>query len=303
MKRVVVTGAQGFLGRAVVAAASSSGYVVRAVSRDAREAPSSAVDWLALGDFSQNTDWTSAVADADCVIHCAARAHVLREEAEDPLAVFRAINRDAAFSLAQAATRAGVGRFVFVSSIGVNGSETWGQPFRAEDVPAPRSPYAVSKHEAEGAIFALGAKTGLEVVVVRPPLVIGPRAKGNLGMISSLVRRGLPLPFRAIRNNRRDLVSLDVLADLLVRCIGASGAVGKVLLAGDGFARSTAQIVRAVAAAEGLEARLVSVPPLLIDTALRLAGRDAMRSQLLGDLEVDIGPTCEALGWQPSPSY
>jgi nucleoside-diphosphate-sugar epimerase len=281
---ILVTGANGFVGRAVVA---RLGARARAVTR--RE----------VGEIGPDTDWSGALGDGiAAVIHCAARAHVLREEAGgDPLAAFRRVNRDGTLALARAAASAGVKRFVFVSSIGVNGAVTRGAPFRAGDPPRPVTDYAIAKHEAEQALAAVD----IETVIVRPPLVIGAGAKGNIGALAKLMKRGLPLPFGAVRRNRRDLISVEVLADLLVLSADHPAAAGQVFLASDGVTRSTADIVRAVAKAEGVSARLLSVPPGLIGAGLGLIGRRAMRDQLLGDLEIDIGATRDRLGWTPHP--
>jgi nucleoside-diphosphate-sugar epimerase len=279
---ILVTGANGFVGRSVVA---RLGDRARPVTRGD------------VGNIGPDTDWSGVLGGVTAVIHCAARAHVLRGDGSDPLAEFRRVNRDGTLALARAAARAGVRRFVFVSSIGVNGAVTHGTPFRATDVPRPASDYAIAKHEAELAL----AGVDIETVIVRPPLVIGAGARGNIGTLAKLMKRGFPLPFGAVTRNRRDLVSVDVLADLLVLCAGHPAAAGQVVLAGDGVTRSTAEIVRAVANAEGVKARLLPVPPTLISAGLGLLGREAMRDQLLGDLEIDIGPTRSRIGWQPDP--
>ena len=288
----LVTGASGFLGAAVVRALHARGETVVRGVRTAR-----AADEVALGDLSATTDWRRALAGVDAVIHCAARAHVLREAAGDPQAAFDAVNCDATLSLARAAIAAGVRRLVFVSSIGVNGAATLGTPFGAGDTPAPQTPYARSKAAAEAGLKQLA---GLDIVIVRPPLVIGPGSKGNLGSVRALVARGVPLPFGAIVRNRRDLVSLGVLADLLVTCVAHPVASGQTFLVSDGVTRSTADIVRAVARAEGMTARMLPVPPALIGAGLRALRRQAMADQLIGDLEIDMHATCEMLGWTPS---
>jgi nucleoside-diphosphate-sugar epimerase len=174
---------------------------------------------------------------------------------------------------------------------------TTGQALRADDAPQPHSDYAIAKREAEQALTAID----IETVIVRPPLVIGAGAKGNIGALAKMMRRGLPLPFGAVTRNRRDLVSVGVLADLLALCADHADAAGQTFLASDGVTRSTAEIVRAVARAEGVAARLFPVPPTLIGAGLGLVGRVTVREQLLGDLEIDIGPTRSRLGWQPDP--
>lgn len=283
---VLVTGANGFVGAAVLAALGARG-------RGATRAE--------VGDIGPQTDWSSMLDGVSTVIHCAARAHVLREEGGDPLSEFRRVNRDATLVLANAAARAGVKRIVFISSIGVNGGETHGTPFRADDRPRPHSEYAIAKREAEEGLGDIACDTGLELVIVRPPLVIGKGAKGNIGTIARLLRKGVPLPFGGITRNARDLVSIAVLADFLVTCADHPRAAGQTFLVSDGVTRSTAEIVRAVAAAEGVRARLLPVPATLINAGLGWLGKEAMRAQLLGDLQVDIGATRDQLGWEPRP--
>ena len=283
---VLVTGANGFVGSAVVARLASR---ARGVTR------------ADVGELGPTTDWSKAVTGVEAVIHCAARAHVLREAGGDPLAEFRRVNRDATLVLANAAARAVVKRFVFVSSVGVNGGATQGRAFRADDRPQPHSDYAIAKREAEEGLGDIARDTGLELVIVRPPLVIGKGAKGNIGTIARMLRKGVPLPFGAITANRRDLVSIDVLTDFLAMCVDHPAAAGETFLVSDGVTRSTAGIVRAVAAAEGVAARLLPVPAAMLGFALERLGRAAMREQLLGDLEVDIGATRDRLGWEPRP--
>lgn len=291
---ILVTGAAGFLGSALADTLDAKG---RSVRRAVREGQGASV--VAMGDIGPQTDWSAAVYGVDTIVHCAARAHVVQEELADPLPLFRALNRDATLALARAGAASGVRRFVFVSSIGVHGGATFGTPFSADDVPCPHSPYAISKWEAEQGLAIVAAETGMEVVIVRPPLVIGPGAKGNLGTIARLIGRGFPIPFGAVTRNRRDLVSLPVLVDLLIQCVDHPSAAGRVFLASDNRTRSTADIVRAVAVSEYRSARLMPVPARLISAGLRLIGRKATAEQLLGDLEVDIAQTRDTLGWQP----
>ena len=301
MTGILVTGAAGFVGRALVERLAGDGHrVVAAVRRDPCAWPER-VSAFEHPDLSGPVDWASALQGVDAVVHVAARAHVLREKrGEDALDAFRAVNRDATLVLARASAVAGVRRFVFVSSLGVLGGGTHGRAFSIEDTPAPHSPYALAKWEAEQGLAQIAAETDLEITIVRPPLVLGPGAKGNLGLIARLIARGIPLPFGAITHNRRDVVSRDVLVDLLTLCIAHPRAAGGTFLASDGVTRSTADIVRTVAAADGRTARLLPVPPALLGAALSLLGRNAMREHLLGDLEVDISATCLTLDWHPT---
>lgn len=296
----LVTGASGFIGRAVVAHLASLGRTVIAAGRTAPKAPDG-VRTVAIGDIAAGIDWPPLLVGVDCVIHCAARAHILKDEAAHPMSAFRLVNRDAALALGRAAAEAGVRRMIFLSSIGVNGGETSGRPFRSGDEPLPHSDYAVAKWEAEQGLAEIAATSGMELVIIRAPLVIGPAPKGNLGSLASAIRRGIPLPLGMVTRNRRDLLSLDVLADLIATCVNAPGAKGGVLLASDGQPRSTRQIVERIAADVGRRARLFPVPPPLLGGALRALGRTALAQQLLGDLEVDIGETCRRLDWKPRP--
>ncbi|MCS6627374.1 NAD-dependent epimerase/dehydratase family protein [Roseibacterium beibuensis] len=298
---ILVTGATGFLGRALVERLASDGHEVRAgVRRDPGGWPGG-VSPVVVGDLSGSTDWSVALAGVDCVVHCAARAHVLNETAADPLAEFRRVNTDGAIALGRQAAKAGVRRLIFISSIGVNGAETHGRPFTAADAPAPHSPYAVSKLEAEQGLAAVAAATGLEVATIRPPLVTGPDPKGNLATLRRAIRRGLPLPFGLVTGNRRDLVSLDVLCDLIETCIRQPAAAGRTFLVSDGAPVSTRRLLEDIGAMEGRKPRLLPVPPSLLSMLLGALGKASLRSQLLGDLEVDIAATRGTLGWTPSP--
>ena len=294
--RIAVTGADGFVGRAVVETLRRRrAEAVPLVRRLHEGAPEGA---RATGDLERAASLGALLEGVRAVVHCAARAHVLREEAANPLAAFRAVNRDATLALARAAAGAGVRRFVFFSSIGVLGGETNGRPFRADDPRAPHSDYAIAKAEAEEGLKAVAAETGLEIVILRPPLVLGRGAKGNLGLLVGAMRKGLPLPLGAVTGNRRDLVSLETLADLVATVIDHPAAAGATLLVADGRPLSTRAIVERLAALEGLRPRLVSLPPRLLGGLLRLLGRGALASQLLGDLELDIAATRDRLGWR-----
>ena len=295
--RILVTGAGGFVGRAIVARLASNRHRIVAVGRT-QPAVSAAVEALAIGDLA-GADWSTILDNIDTVIHCAARAHVIRDEETDPLAAFRAVNRDATLTLASAAAAAGVRRFVFLSSIGVHGHETRGRAFAVSDVPQPYSPYAITKWEAEQGLADIAQNTGLEVVTVRPPLVIGRDPKGNLGNLVAAMRCGLPLPFGAVTKNRRDLVSIGTLADLVAHVINHPDAPGAPLLVSDGRPLSTRGVIERLATLHGLAIWLVPIPAALLGVPLRLIGRSSLAAQLLGDLEVDISETCRRLDWTP----
>ena len=290
---ILVTGASGFVGRALCAELARRGLPYRAASREAR------AGFTQVGPLDEATDWSAAVGGVDRVVHLAARVHVMEERAADPLAEFRRANVAATLRLARQAAAAGVRRFVFASSIKVNGEATEpGHPFTADDPPRPQDPYGTSKLEAEQGLLALARETGMEVTVIRPPLVYGPGVQANFRSMLRWVRRGVPLPLGAVRN-RRTLVALDNLVDLVIVCLEHPGAANQVLLAGDGEDLSTPELLRRVAAALGTRARLLPVPPALLMAAASVAGRGDMARRLCGSLQLDLGKTRQVLGWTP----
>lgn len=295
--RVLVTGAAGFVGAAITARLVADGNPVRAAVRRFVGPPAKA-ETVEVGDIGTDTDWTEALRDAANVVHCAARVHLLHDDARDPLSAFRAVNRDGTERLARAAAAAGVRRFVFISSIGVNGAETTSTPFSACDAPAPHSPYAVSKHEAEEALGKVAAATSMEVVVIRPPLVYGPDAPGNFAALMRAVDRGLPLPFGSV-NNRRAFIAIDNLVDFVVTVLAHAPPLHGTFLVSDGEDVSTTDLLRHTALALRRPARLLPVPANWIRRTAALLGRPELGQRLCGSLEVDIGPTCSALGWRP----
>ncbi|WP_323000933.1 SDR family oxidoreductase [Denitromonas sp.] len=301
--RVLVTGASGFVGRAVIARLlNEEGVVVRRAYRSLPPLQAGGVECCQVGDLGGSTDWQQALAEVDVVVHCAARVHVMHDNESDPLAAYRRSNVEGTLHLARSAVAAGCRRFVFISSIKVNGEATApGLPFNETSVPAPCDPYGVSKLEAEQGLFALAAETGLEVVVVRPPLVYGPGVKANFRSMMGWLLRGIPLPFGAI-DNRRSLVSVGNLADLVVCCARHPAAAGQVFLAGDGEDVSTTMLLRRVAAALGRSARLLPVPSKWICATANVLGRQALATRLCGSLQVDISKARTVLGWQPPES-
>lgn len=296
--RVLVTGANGFIGRSLCVDAAARGFKVGAVSRSPCELPAGIENWV-VASMDECTDWQGVLGGGyDVIIHLAARVHVMRDAAINPLAEFRRVNVKGAVNLARQAAAAGVRRFVFISSIGVNGNETIGRPFTAQDRVAPHSAYAVSKHEAELELQALALQTGLQVVIIRPPLVYGPGAPGNFGSLMRWLQRGVPLPLGAI-DNRRSLVALDNLVDLIITCITHPAASNQTFLVSDGQDVSTTELLRCMGQAMGRPARLLAVPTGLLTLAAAMLGKRDMAQRLCGSLQVDIEKTCQLLGWRP----
>jgi UDP-glucose 4-epimerase len=296
----VVTGASGFVGRRLVEGLATDGrHRVRALTRRTDWLAPGGVEVVRVGSLEEGSDYAAALQGADAVVHCAARVHVMRDRATDPLAQFRATNALGTANLARQAAAADVRRLVFLSSIKVNGEATLpGRPFTARDAPRPADPYGISKLEAEEALRSVSAETGLEVVVVRPVLVYGPGAKGNVLSLTKWLRRRVPLPLGAI-DNRRSLVALDNLVDLVVTCLDHPDAAGRTLLVSDDEDLSTTDLLRRTARAMGVEARLIPVPQRVLEGGARLLGQAGIARRLCGSLQVDISETRELLGWTP----
>lgn len=300
--KLLLTGATGFVGSALQQSIlASEKYDLTIAVRGAIDVPS-AVRVVPVADLTAATDWTDALQDVDVVIHSAARVHVMNDLSTDPLAEFRKVNVDGTLALARQAVAAGVKRFVFVSSIKVNGEKTeLGSPYFADDLPNPVDPYGVSKYEAEQALLALAQETGLEVVIVRPVLVYGPGVKANFRNMMKWVSRGVPLPLGAI-HNKRSLVALDNLVDLILTCAEHPAAVNQVFLASDGNDLSTTQILQQLGVAMNKPTRLLPVPMSWLGFAFGLLGKRKFSQRLCGSLQVDITKNQQLLGWKPSVS-
>lgn len=297
MSKILVTGASGFLGRALVPALTGAGHAVRLAVRHHIEV-GARLEMVTVGDLAQGVDWSRAVSGVDSVIHLAARVHVMRDRLADPIAAYRTVNRDATLALARAAAQAGARRFLFVSTIKVLGEATSGRPFTESDAADPQDPYSVSKWEAEQGLRAIEAGTGMAVVVVRPPLVYGPGVGGNLRRLMRLVDAGIPLPFGAIAN-RRTMVGQRNLADLLVRCVDSDAAAGRTFLAADSESASTAELIRLIARGLGRRTRLIPVPVFALRAMGAVSGSSAQVDRLISSLEVDNAFVRRTLGWVP----
>lgn len=299
-RTALVSGANGFIGKAVCEDLPLRGYGVLGVMRRKIDtSPGAGAEYVALDKIDADTDWSKVLKGVDCVVHLAARVHLMRETATDPLAEFRRINVALTLNLARQAVAAGVRRFVFVSSIKVNGEVTpVGQPFNAEDQPCPTDPYGISKYEAEQGLLRLAAATGLEVVIIRPVLVYGSGVKANFHSMMHWLLKGYPLPLGSLPN-RRSFVAVDNLVDLIATCIEHPAAKNQIFLISDGEDLSISCLLRRTCAALGKSAWLVPVPSMLLRVGARLVGKEAVMKRLSDSLQVDISKTKQLLGWTP----
>lgn len=311
--RLLVTGATGFVGSGLLRRlALESGREVVAATRTMESdaglsgnisGPASfagsRLNTACVGNIHGETDWTRALDQVDVVIHTAARVHVMHETAVDSLAEFRRVNVEGALNLARQAVKAGVKRFVFLSSIKVNGESTRPrQVFFADDSPHPQDAYAVSKHEAETGLRQIAAESGLELVIVRPPLVYGPGVRANFLSLIKAVARGIPLPLGAI-HNRRSLVGLDNLLDFIMTCADHSAAANQTFLVSDAEDLSTADLVRHIAQAMNKPAHLIPVPVFVLEAGAALVGKRHVAQRLCSNLQVDTAKNRALLGWIP----
>ncbi|MCP5367779.1 MAG: NAD-dependent epimerase/dehydratase family protein [Hyphomicrobiales bacterium] len=299
MTRVLVTGATGFVGRRLCADLVRRGVAVSAATRNPRLLHDvHGVDLRAVAGLGAGTDWSGALRGVDAVVHLAARVHVMDDRAADPLAEFRRINAEGTRRLAEDAAAAGARRFVLLSTIKVNGEHTGDTPFADETPPMPEDPYARSKWEAERALAAVAAATGMEAVVLRPPLVYGPGVKGNFLSLLKLCRKAPPLPLASVRN-ARSLIFVGNLTAAIAACLEKPAAAGRTYLVRDGEDLSTPDLIRRLAAALDRPARLFPCPPAVLRAAAALAGRSAAAARLLDSLRVDDGKIRRELNWTP----
>jgi nucleoside-diphosphate-sugar epimerase len=291
---VLITGASGFLGQALCQRLRAGKYILTAL---ARHTPTAMREpWLQVQRYE---DAVGLMAGQLCVVHLAARVHVMQDLVADPLGEFRKANVDLTLKLARQAAQAGVRRFIYISSVKVNGEETASeQPFLADDEPAPQDPYAISKMEAEQALRALAVQTGMEVVIIRPPLIYGPGVRANFAALIRAVSRGVPLPLAAI-HNKRSLVGLDNLVDLIALCISHPSAANQTFMVSDGEDLSIPELIRRMSNAMGRPARLFYVPVWLLLIGAKLVGKSNAMQRLCGNLQVDISKTQNMLGWKP----
>lgn len=295
MNKILVTGASGFVGRALLKRMGDQAVPVYRTASVVKRHPAEVV----ISSLGGQTDWSVALREVTVVVHAAARAHVMDDAAANPLDEYRKINVLGTLNLARQAAAVGVRRFVFVSSIKVNGEATKpGQPFTADDPAMPEDAYGQSKWEAEQGLQQIAAETGLELVIIRPPLVYGPGVKGNLRSLLKLAKSGLPLPLGAIEN-QRSMIHLGNLVDFIILCTMAPDAANQVFLISDARAMSTTELLRLLRVEMGLPPRLIPVPAALLAFAGRLVGKRAMIDRLYGSLQVDNSKACTMLGWTP----
>ncbi len=298
--KVLVTGATGFIGGAVIRRLIKEGSkdVVAAVRKPGLNI-SSSLQTVILPSLAVDADWSEALVKVAVIVHCAARAHVMKDDAIDPVEAYREVNVAGTLELARQAALSGVKRFIFISSIKVNGESTpQGRQFLADDTPAPEDPYGVSKSEAEMGLLEIAKESSMDVVIIRPPLVYGPGVKGNFASLIKWVERGIPLPLGVV-HNLRSLVALDNLVDFISLCIRHPAAANQVFLVSDGNDISTGDLLSKIANAYGRRAWLIPIPVGLMTFIARILGKKAVADRLFGSLMVDITKARDLLGWQP----
>jgi nucleoside-diphosphate-sugar epimerase len=293
--KIVITGTNGFVGSALNLQLSHQKIfsIVKTTRHDLNP------DMLSI-DFSSDFDIKSKLSDVEIIIHCAARVHIMNDNTSNPLDAFREVNTYGTLNLAQQAAEAGVKRFIFISSIKVNGESTEiGKPFSPDDNFIPTDPYGLSKYEAEVGLRKIADETGMEVVIIRPPLVYGPGVKANFASMMKWVNRGLPLPLGGIKKNKRSLVALDNLVDLIITCIDHPKAANQTFLVSDNEDVSTTLLLQKMAFALDVPSRLLPIPAAWFKFASQLIGKPAISQRLCGSLQVDISKTMALLGWTP----
>ena len=303
MTKILITGATGFIGRALFENLNSKKkYLVHLSTRINQEKLFQGVKTFNTGEIDFNTNWKDALDGVDCIVHCAARAHMTEKKQTVSFNAYRKINVDGTRNLANQAVAIGIKRFIFLSSIKVNGEgKIASKSFKYNDIPQPTDAYGISKWEAEQALLEISKQTGLEVVIIRPPLVYGEGVKGNFLRLLDLVYKQMPLPFAKI-NNLRSFIALDSLIDLIICCIDHPKARGKTFLVSDGEDLSTLDLIRKLSKFMNKSPRLFQVPQLIIQLIGRLVGKSSEVKRLLGSLRVDNSYTREILGWSPTLS-
>jgi nucleoside-diphosphate-sugar epimerase len=298
MSKFFITGANGFVGKYLCLELEERG-----ISFSAGVRTSKASNEIAYGDFTIQKNWDHFLIDVDVVVHLAARVHVMKEHSGDPLAAFLAANCEATVNLASAAKRAGVKRFIFISSVKVNGEETYQKAYTANDKPMPQDPYGISKMEAEKALMNLHEAGLFEVVIIRPPLIYGPGVKANFKNLLNLVEKGIPLPFGKASENKRSLVSIYNLVDLIILCSHHKNAGGEIFLVSDDQDLSLKELIIKMGKVLNKTPYLLPIPIALLKGAAILLGKRSYADRLFGNLQVDISETKKKLNWNPLYSF
>jgi nucleoside-diphosphate-sugar epimerase len=292
--KILVTGATGFLGKFITTELVKNSFQIIPVSRV------NSINSIGIGDIDESTKWEHLLNNCGVVIHLAARVHQMHDDSPNPLLEFRRVNTEGTLNLARQAKKSGVKRFIFVSTIKVNGDESISTYSESSD-PNPIDAYAISKWEAEEGLNELSREGNMEVVIIRPPLIYGPGVKANFASMINWIRRGLPLPLGSI-NNKRSLVAIENLADFILLCADQSkspNAANQTFLISDGHDVSTTQLLNNVRSAYGVKVPLIPVPAELLHWGLNLIGKSELSSRLLGSLTVDISKARNLLGWEP----
>ncbi|PHV11157.1 UDP-glucose 4-epimerase family protein [Chitinimonas sp. BJB300] len=300
MSALLITGANGFVGHALSAhLVETSEYTVRGAIRQPILSPVTGVNYVMVDGLCLTTSWTVALKNVEVVVHTAARVHIMNETSANSLAEFRRANVEGTISLAKQAAAAGVRRFIYISSVKVNGEETvLGKPYTIIDLPAPMDAYGISKMEAERDLRIVANNTGMDVVIIRPPLVYGPGVKANFRSLMRCISNGIPLPLGTI-NNKRSLVALDNLVDLITHCIKCPLAANQTFFVSDGHDLSTTQLVKSIGLALGKTPRLIPIPSSVLIMLTAVCGKRGIGNRLCGSLQVDISNTVDLLGWRP----
>ena len=296
---ILIIGATGFVGKALVSELVVQNFSIAAIVRDDVAVLPNGVGKIAVGDLTKVSDWRPTLESVDVVIHVAGRVHIMNDVVDDPLAAFRKMNVEVTLLLAKQAAEAGVKRFVFISSVKVNGEITEpNQSFKPDDDFVPNDPYGLSKHEAEQGLLALAKETGMEVVIIRPPLVYGPSVQANFALMMACVKKNIPLPLGAI-HNQRSLVALDNLVSFIILCVDHPQAANEVFLISDGEEVSTTRLLEKVAKAFDKRSLLIPVPVNVMWLVARLVGKGDVANRLFSSLQVDSSKARELLGWKP----
>ena len=292
---ILVTGGTGFLGSSLVGQLSP--HCVSVLGRRQLESNESVYHF---GVIDNKSSYAKALVNIEVLIHCAARVHVMNDNSSNPLEAFREVNTHGTLNLAKQAADAGVKRFIFISSIKVNGESTeLGLPFKSSDVFIPKDPYGRSKYEAEIGLRKLSDETGMEIVIIRPPLVYGPGVKANFAALMNLSSMGLPLPFGGITNNLRSMVFIENLVDLIVTCVEHPNAANKVFLVSDDEDLSTAGMLKLLSKSFGKSSFMIPIPVSWFKLLGKVTGKSAVIERLCGSLQVDITDTKNSLNWKP----